>query len=131
MDFTTCYFVLTQQGGFPSFTVAFTVNVRRQESNYPAEVIDALMLNFKESALTCNLDCFLNVCYDLGGTPYMGCRYAWRLRGWFFSLFAINRVSIVAILPQKIGYNFCILVLSIRTLSNVLHKLCLGKLSQL
>jgi len=42
-----------------------TVNTRRQESNYPADVLDALMLNFKESALTCNLDCFFNVCYYL------------------------------------------------------------------
>ena len=80
-------FFLTQQGGCPSLTVYFTVKVRRQECHYPAEVLDALMLNFKESALTCNLDCFLNVCYYLGGTPYMGYWYVRPQRVWLFSLF--------------------------------------------
>ena len=40
------------------------MNVQRQESHYPAEVLDALMLNLKETAPTCNLDCFLNVSYS-------------------------------------------------------------------
>ena len=57
-------FFLILQGGFPYFTVAFSVNVRRKESNYPVDALDALMLSLKETAMTCNLDCFLDVCYS-------------------------------------------------------------------
>ena len=59
----SCFFVILQ-GGFPYFTVSFSVNVRRKESNYPVDVLDALMLSLKETAPTCNLDCFLDVCYS-------------------------------------------------------------------
>ena len=64
-DLITFYFVLIKQQEFLDFTVSFPVSLRRQGSTYPADILDALMLNLKESALTCNLDGLSNVGYYL------------------------------------------------------------------
>ena len=34
----------------------------RQESQYPVEAVDALMMILKETAPNCNLDCLVEVC---------------------------------------------------------------------
>ena len=46
-----------------TYEVQFSVSLMRQNSNYPREVVDALMLAVKETAQDCKLDCFVEVFY--------------------------------------------------------------------
>ena len=51
-----------QNGKFTDFTASFPVSVLRQNVQFPTDVIEALMLNMKESAHNYNLECFVEVC---------------------------------------------------------------------
>ena len=41
--------------------MTYTVYLGRQESQYPVEAVDALMMILKETAPKCNLDCLVEV----------------------------------------------------------------------
>ena len=55
-------FCLNQQTGVSETSITYPVCLGRQESEYPVEAVDALMMILKETAPNCNLDCLVEVC---------------------------------------------------------------------
>ena len=55
-------FCLNQQTGVSETSITYPVCLGRQESQYPVEAVDALMMILKETAPSCNLDCLVEVC---------------------------------------------------------------------
>lgn len=43
------------------YDVSFEIRVQGQDSQYPTDVLEALMMTLKETAHDCNLDCFEHV----------------------------------------------------------------------
>ena len=56
-------FCLNQQTGVSETSITYPVCLGRQESQYPVEAVDALMMILKETAPNCNLDCLVEVCF--------------------------------------------------------------------
>ena len=96
--------------------------MRRNESNYPADVLDALMLNFKESAVTCNLDCFLNVCYSLSLVFKTGAVLEMRV-GRFSTLLMISMGIRTGLLALSFAYVTSVLFESISEISYSVKEL--------
>ena len=54
-------FCSIKQADSSSVRVTYPVRVVTQESQYPTDAVDALMMTLKETAPSCNLDCFVEV----------------------------------------------------------------------